>query len=220
MEAQSTGLFIAIEGGEGAGKSALTRALGDRFTRDGFKTLTTREPGATDLGSKLRQVWLGTAQASDEIDGYESLFIFAADRHAHLRQVIRPGLAMGKLVITDRYVYSAKAYQASEGVESDIVDTVCDIATGGLVPHRTYWLDVTPQVGLARIAAASRSETASKYDLAKLDFHERDRAEFKRLHEQFPDIITRIDAEKSEEHVLSVIYADILTLARQRKLPR
>src|SRR5476651_43284 len=102
MDVQSTGLFIAIEGGEGAGKSTLTRALCQRLRQDGYDTLPTREPGATNLGSKLRQVWLGTAHSSEEIDGYESLFIFAADRHAHVRQIIQPALAMGKLVISDR----------------------------------------------------------------------------------------------------------------------
>ena len=213
MTVSRSGLFIAIEGGEGAGKSTLASALSDRLTAVGFSTLATREPGGTNLGKKLRQVWIDHAARPADIDGYESLFLFAADRHAHLRQVIRPALSAGKLVITDRYVYSAKAYQASEGVEEPLVNAVCDYATGGLVPHMTYWLDVEPTVGLARIASDTRIENPSKYDLAKLDFHERVYAEFKKLQQRSPEIITRVDGNRPAEQVLEDIFQDVLRVS-------
>jgi len=106
-------------------------------------------------------------------------------------------------------VFSAKAYQASEGVEKDIVDQVCDIATGGLLPNRTYWLDLDPSLGLARIAAGMRTETASKYDRAELAFHNLVHSEFESLAKLYPDIIMRIDASQSQTEVFDKIYADV-----------
>jgi dTMP kinase len=196
----SGGLFIAIEGGEGAGKTSLARDIQKRLQNEKFETLVTREPGATKLGSKLRQVWLDRSLDPDDLDGIESLFLFT------------PALAAGKLVISDRYVFSAKAYQAADGVDESIVDQVCDIVTGGLLPTRTYWLDVTPSVGVARIAAEKRPEAPSKYDLAELEFHDRVRAGFKAQWQKLPDKITRIDADQSSSKVLDEVYDDVLQL--------
>jgi dTMP kinase len=215
MAVPQTRLFIAIEGGEGAGKTSLTATLTAHLAASGFDILATREPGATRLGSKLREVWSDDTITREDLDGYESLFLFAADRHAHVRQIIRPALAAGRLVITDRYVYSAKAYQAAEGVPTNIVDQICHYATGGLMPDRTYWLDIRPETGLSRIAGQQRAEAPSRYDLERLDFHECVRAEFARLHKQFPQSITRIDAERSAAEVLEEILRDINRLAKQ-----
>ncbi|HEX3082039.1 MAG TPA: dTMP kinase [Candidatus Saccharimonadia bacterium] len=218
--AKLTGLFIALEGGEGAGKTSLAAELGKRLTESGYDVLVTREPGATDLGQRLRQIWLDHNLAKDDMDGMESLFLFAADRHAHVRQVVLPALEAGRIVITDRYVFSAKAYQASEGVPADIVNDVCDLATYRLLPKRTYWLDVTPEVGLRRISAQNREETASKYDLASLSFHENVRGAFRDLWQEMPERIMRIDADRAADKVFSEIYADLQNLLRAWKGPR
>src|SRR5687767_8994560 len=111
----SGGLFIVQEGGEGAGKTTRAHALRGRLEALGYDVAVTREPGATELGVRLRKIALDPALAG-EIVGLESLFIFAADEHAHVRSVIKPALAAGKIVISDRYFYSSKTYQLIEGV--------------------------------------------------------------------------------------------------------
>ncbi len=206
------GLFIVHEGGEGAGKTSRAHALKDRLEKLGYEVFITREPGATVLGSRLRQITLDPALAGN-IVGLESLFMFAADRHAHVRQVIRPALASGKIVICDRYIYSTKTYQTIEGVSANAIDLVSNLATGGLIPHRVYWYDVSPAVGLARLQAQKRSEP-SKYDEAPLAFHERVREEFRRQWLEQPEIIKRIDADRADTDVTSSVYTDLLELLK------
>jgi dTMP kinase len=212
------GLFIVHEGGEGAGKSTRARALKVRLEALGYDVLITREPGATELGTRLRKIALDPALAG-AIVGMESLLIFAADEHAHVRQVIRPALAAGKIVICDRYIYSTKTYQLIEGVPADTIDLISALATGGLRPHRAYWFDVTPALGLSRLQAEKRTEL-TKYDQAPMAFHERVREEFRRQWEKLPHEITRIDADQADEEVANAAYADILELIESHAHPK
>lgn len=210
------GLFIVQEGGEGAGKTTRARALQTRLEALDYDVIVTREPGATELGRQLRKIALDPALAG-AISGLESLFIFAADEHAHVREVIRPALAAGKIVISDRYFYSTKTYQLIEGVDAATIDRVSELATGGLRPDRAYWYDVTPAVGLARLQAEKRHEL-TKYDQAPLAFHERIREEFRRQWQELPHEIKRIDADQPDEEVTDTVYTDILTLINDKLL--
>jgi dTMP kinase len=210
------GLFIVHEGGEGAGKTTRAKALKERLEAQGYSVVVTREPGATELGAKLRKIALDPSLAG-AIVGMESLFIFAADEHAHVRQVIRPALAAGSIVISDRYIYSTKTYQRIEGVDSGAIDFVSNLATGGLRPDRAYWFDVTPALGLSRLKAEKRAEL-TKYDQAPLEFHERIREEFRRQWQEQPHEIKRIDADRPDEDVTNEVYANILELINGKLL--
>lgn len=145
------GRFISFEGGDGAGKSTQQRLLGEWLTGLGHEVLLTREPGGTDLGQVVREALLHGA----EVDPRTEALLYAADRAHHVRTVVRPALARGAVVVTDRYLDSSVAYQ---GVARDLPpDEIRDLslwATAGLLPDLTVLLDVDPAVGAARRAGS------------------------------------------------------------------
>ena len=143
----SDGLFLAFEGGDGAGKSTQVRLLADVVAAGGREVVVTRQPGGTVLGQQLRQLVLhGEAMAPRA----EAL-IFAADKAQHVEEVIRPALARGAVVITDRYTDSAVAYQgAGRELGSDEVHDLQMWAVGGLVPDLTVIIDLPPEEGRRR----------------------------------------------------------------------
>lgn len=143
----SDGLFLAFEGGDGAGKSTQVRLLADVVAAGGREVVVTRQPGGTALGQQLRQLVLyGEAMAPRA----EAL-IFAADKAQHVEEVIRPALARGAVVITDRYTDSAVAYQgAGRELGSDEVHDLQMWAVGGLVPDLTVIIDLPPEEGRRR----------------------------------------------------------------------
>jgi len=205
------GLLLACEGGEGSGKTTTARALQQMLTADGYDVLVTHEPGDTTLGKKLRSIVIDTDLAHGDIDGYESLFIFAADRHAHIRQIITPALTAGKIVLCDRYIYSSFVYQEIEGVEPNIIKTVNDLAIDGLTPMRTYWFNASPKIAMDRIAAENRNEK-NKNDAAVEPFHAKVRAGFQKLCAENPGQIIEINADQPARAVSSTIYNDIVDL--------
>ena len=201
------GLFIALEGGEGAGKSSVGARVASQLEADGYEVVFTREPGGTRLGEALRAILLDAGPAGGKLSGSEILLLFSAARHAHVRTVIKPALKRGAIVISDRYVLSTRVYQGIDGVPEADISAISAIATEGLEPHRTYWFDLPPEVGLSRVAQQSRTER-SAYDDAKLSYHEELRAGFARQAEQNSSIL-RIDATKPMPEVESSVIADI-----------
>ncbi|HYZ57479.1 MAG TPA: dTMP kinase [Streptosporangiaceae bacterium] len=166
------GLFIAFEGGEGAGKTTQARMLAIRLREQGFDVVTTREPGATKVGMRLRALLLDTAHAG--MSPRAEALMYAADRAEHVASVISPALARGAVVITDRYTDSSLAYQgAARGLRTDDVAWLSRWATRGLVPDLTILLDLPPQAGLGR-----RARSADRLEAEPSEFHERVRAGF------------------------------------------
>jgi dTMP kinase len=154
---QSTGLFIAFEGGDGAGKSTQAARLSDALESRGLSVLRTREPGGTPIGEKLRSLVLDHGHGT--IDARTEALMFAAARAAHAHQVIRPALANGTVVVTDRYIDSSVAYQgAGRGLGADGVLSLNEWATEGLHPHLTVLLDVDPADGRQRRTAGDATE--------------------------------------------------------------
>ncbi len=190
------GVFVAFEGGEGAGKTTQVRLLATELTRRGYDVVVTREPGATPIGRQLRELLLtgvGTAPAPRT----EAL-LYAADRAEHVATVIRPALDRGAVVISDRYVDSSLAYQGA-GRELSVAELarISRWATGGLVPQLTVVLDVRPMVGLARgVGPPDRIEGEP------VDFHDRVRYRFLRLAERDPKRYLVIDATLSPHEIL------------------
>jgi dTMP kinase len=154
---QSPGLFIAFEGGDGAGKSTQAARLFDALESKGLTVLRTREPGGTPIGEKLRSLVLDHGHGT--IDARTEALMFAAARAAHASQVIRPALALGHVVITDRYIDSSVAYQgAGRGLGAEDVWSLNEWATEGLHPHLTVLLDVEPSDGRERRTAGDAAE--------------------------------------------------------------
>jgi dTMP kinase len=163
-----TGLFIAFEGGDGAGKSTQAGLLAESLLARGCEVLRTREPGGTPIGEKLRALVL--EHGHGEIDARTEALIFASARAAHVQQVIVPALERGAVVICDRYIDSSVAYQgAGRGLGADAVLELNRWATEGLVPDLTVLLDVEPAEGRGRRAASGAAE--DRLESEPDDFH-------------------------------------------------
>jgi dTMP kinase len=170
-----TGCFIAFEGGEGAGKSTQARLLGEWLSGQGYDVLQTHEPGDTAIGQQVRQIVLDPA--TGEMSHRTEALLYAADKAEHVDAVVLPALERGAVVITDRYVDSALAYQgAGRGLDSQL-EQVMRWATADLWPHVTVLLDVPPSQGMARFEERDRIEAEG------VEFHEKVRQMFLTLAE-------------------------------------
>lgn len=185
-----SGVLIAFEGGEGAGKSTQARLLAIWLRDQGYDVVTTQEPGATKIGMRLRAILLDKNHAG--LSPRAETLMYAADRAEHVDSVIRPALARGAVVITDRYVDSTLAYQgAGRDLPVDELSQLNAFATGGLVPDLTILLDLPPEVGLGRHGSpADRLESEPKA------FHDRVRRGFRGLAELDPDRYLVVDASR------------------------
>lgn len=167
----SPGLFVSVEGGDGAGKSTQVRRVAAWVgERTGREVVTTREPGGTPLGQALRSLVLHGADLSPRTEA----LLYAADRAQHVATLIRPALGRGAVVVTDRYLDSSVAYQAGgRDLPADDVERLSLWATEGLLPDLTVLLDVDPGVGLARLTAEP-----DRLERAGQEFHARTRRAF------------------------------------------
>jgi dTMP kinase len=189
------GLLIALEGGEGAGKTTQARLLAIWLRDQGFDVIATREPGATKVGMRLRAVLLDTAHTG--LSSKAETLMYAADRAEHVESVIVPALERGSVVVTDRYVDSSLAYQGAG--RSQHVDDVARLnkwATGGLVPDLTILLDLPPTAGLGR-----RARSADRLEAEPTDFHERVRAGFLALASAEPQRYLVLDASRPADEL-------------------
>jgi dTMP kinase len=153
----SRGVFVAFEGGDGAGKSTQVRALVQALTARGLEVVSTREPGGTPAAEAIRDVVLDPQHAG--LDGRAEALLFAASRGEHVSRLVRPALERGAVVVTDRYVDSSIAYQGvARGLGLDVVEEINLWATRGLLPDLTVVLDVDAGHGLARVTDPNRLE--------------------------------------------------------------
>jgi dTMP kinase len=191
-----TGLFIAFEGGEGAGKSTQSKLLATWLVERGYEVVTTREPGATPIGRQLRHLLLDPENG--ELAPRAEALLYAADRAQHVATVIRPALGRGAVVVSDRYVDSSLAYQGvGRALSTAEIDRLSQFATSGLRPDLTVLLDVRVSVGLAR--TAGRDAVPDRLEAESTAFHERVRAAFRELAEAGADRYLVIDAGLSPD---------------------
>jgi dTMP kinase len=197
-------VFVAFEGPEGGGKSTALRQLADRWQSrfPEVPLLCSREPGAGELGARIREILLhGTAMPARS-----ELFLFLADRSAHVTQILKPHLASGGAVFCDRYMDSTFVYQAiARGLDEGFVRTANDFAVEGLLPDLTLLFDLPVEVGLGRINDKDR------LDNEPIAFHQKVREGFLRLAEENPSRYVVIDASQSPEMILEACWAAIET---------
>jgi dTMP kinase len=166
-------VFIVFEGGEGAGKSTLAAELAVRLRRSGRTVTVTREPGGTAAGEKVRELLHG------QLTPWAETFAFLAARAQLVQEVIRPALARGETVLCDRFEASTFAYQGyGRGLSLDALRAANRLATGGLDPTVTLFLDLDPRVGLARKRG---EDEAIQTGLEDLEFHRRVRSGYTAL---------------------------------------
>ena len=206
------GLFITLEGGDGAGKSTQIRNIESFFKERGFVVVHTREPGGTPIGEKLREILLD--KNNKEMDPVAEMLIYAASRAQHVAEVIRPAIEEGKVVICDRFIDSSVAYQGYGRGLGDVVSEVNARATGGLEPDITFWLDIDPETGKER---AKQVGEPDRLELEKMDFHYRLYEGYKALALAHPDRIKRIDASKTPDEMRDDIYAHLERLCAKEQ---
>ena len=205
------GLFITLEGGDGAGKSTQIRNIERFFDEKGLVVVHTREPGGTPISEKLRNILLDNSNT--EMADVTEMMIYAASRAQNVREFILPALERGEIVICDRFVDSSIAYQAYGRELGDMVGIVNHYATGGLTPDITFWLDIDPQAGKMRAAKAGDLD---RLELEQMDFHYRVYDGYKRLAEDDPGRVKRIDASDTVDNIKDDIYARLEELCRAR----
>ncbi|WP_309573372.1 dTMP kinase [Deinococcus sp.] len=168
-----SGLFVTFEGPEGAGKSTQLARLVERLWADGLACTVTREPGGTELGSRVREVLL---DPSLTIDPLPEFLLYSASRAQLVANVIRPALDRGEVVVCDRYADSSLVYQgAGRGLDARLLTDITRAVTGGQMPDLTVLLDLDPVIGLERAARRGQPDRLEQADLA---FHRRVREGF------------------------------------------
>ncbi|MEU4494237.1 dTMP kinase [Streptomyces sp. NPDC023998] len=195
----ATGFFIAIEGGDGAGKSTQVEALAEWIRAKGHEVVVTREPGATPIGKRLRSILLDVSSAG--LSNRAEALLYAADRAEHVDSVVRPALERGAIVISDRYIDSSVAYQgAGRDLSPTEIARINRWATDGLVPHLTVLLDVPPEAARERF-----TEAPDRLESEPAEFHQRVRAGFLTLAAADPGRYLVVDAVQDPESVTTVV---------------
>ena len=197
----SEGLLLSLEGGEGLGKSVQAARLGEALRGRGRDVVITREPGGTPLGERIRDVLLHARGLA--LSPEAQALLFSAARAEHVRDVLRPALAQGKVVIADRFYDSTFAYQGY-GLGADLAGlrALTHFAVGGLRPQRTFLLDAPVEVTLARLRLRDARE--ERWDR----FHSDDRAFFERVRDGYlrlaagePGRFVVVNADRDEDAV-------------------
>jgi dTMP kinase len=200
----SRGRFITFEGGEGGGKSTQAKRLAAWLSDRGIPVLLTREPGGSAGAEAIRRVLL-EGQGFDPVA--ECMLHFAA-RREHVVATIRPALAAGMWVISDRFADSTRAYQCyGQGVPGEVYGRLADLALEGLAPDLTLILDVPPETGMAR--AASRGAAADRYERLDAGFHARVRAGFLAIAAAEPGRCAVVDAGRDADAVFGDLIGKI-----------
>ncbi len=205
------GLFVAFEGGEGAGKSTQARRLDEWLRGQGFEAILTHEPGDSVVGQKLRQILLDPD--TGELNSRAEALLYAADKAEHVERLVKPALARGAVVITDRYVDSTLAYQgAGRDLLATDIERIARWATTDLRPHLTVLLDVDPLIGLERFDNPDRLEAEP------LGFHKRVRESFLSLAAADPEHYLVVDARADRDEITRAVQervTGLLTLAER-----
>jgi len=196
------GYFVVFEGGEGSGKSTQSVKLAAWLRVRGHEVVLTREPGATELGNRIRSLVLDPASNTSPSVRAEAL-LYAADRAQHVDKVLRPALDRGDVVISDRYIDSSLAYQGSgRELPADEIAWLSNWATDGLKPDLVVLLDIDPTHGLARATDGGKGD---RLEQESLEFHEKVRFKFRDLAATDPARYLVVDATRDRDEIAKII---------------
>jgi len=201
------GKFITFEGIDGSGKSTQLRMLADTLRERGVDILVTREPGGTPLGRRLREAFLETEET---VAPMAELLSFAADRAQHVEFLIKPSIADGRVVISDRYADATFAYQgAGRGFTEEQVNSVIELATGGLKPDLTLFFDITVEEAIRRMTVRPEAHAKrNRMDEETAEFYGRVRESYLGIASREPERFRIVQAGRSVE----AIHADVLEM--------
>lgn len=197
------GLFISFEGGEGSGKSSAINVVKEKLEADGYKVVVTREPGGISVSEQIRDVILAV---DNKMSKETEALLYAASRTEHLYRKVIPLVNDGYIVISDRYIDSSLAYQGyARGIGIEKVLEINMFAKEYL-PKVTYFFDVRPEVGLARIVGRDKID---RLDLEAFDFHQKVYDGYKEVCKLYPNRIKVINGERPIELIIEDVYNDI-----------
>lgn len=198
-DARPAGRLIALEGGDGCGKSTQARLLAERLG-----AVLTREPGGTSVGERVREILLD--RRVEHLDPRAEALLMAAARAQHVAEVVRPALLSGRDVVTDRYSHSSIAYQGyGRGLDLDEIRRLSDWATAGLWPDVVVFLSVAPATAAARLSA-----TPDRLEAAGDEFHERVGAGFRALAQSDPQRFRIVDGEGTIDEVAGRVWEAVV----------
>jgi dTMP kinase len=219
MTGQGKGCMIVCDGGNGAGKSTVLKAIEAHLQAIGHQFVMTREPGGTPIGEKIREILLD--RASTEMCDVTELMLFAAARAQHLNQKILPAIQAGKVVVSDRFNSATVSFQHyARGVPLDVISQLNSIAIGDFKPDVTIILDLDPAIGLARVA--SRGSELDRMEEENLDFLQKARQGYLEQAKQDPGHFVVVDSSKPLEMVVQDairIVDQTLAIISRRSLP-
>lgn len=201
------GLFLSFEGGEGSGKSLQARGLAQTLMERGREVVLTREPGGTAAGERIRDILLHAREIP--LSPEAQVLLFSSARAQLVREVIRPALDAGKIVIADRFFDSSVVYQGhGQGVSLEAIREVTRLAVGTLAPDRTFLLDVPVEIGLARSGWRAEAKW-DRFEADATDLHVRVRDAYLRLAAAEPRRFVVIPADREEAEVASDIRREV-----------
>jgi dTMP kinase len=204
------GRFISLEGGEGAGKSTQARRLSDELRARGLEVVVTREPGGSEGAEAIRALLLQGAQG--RWSARSEALLFAAARADHIEKTIAPAVESGAWVICDRYLDSSRAYQGlAGGIDDAAIMALHAFGAGGLLPDRTFVLEVPVAQGRAR-AEGRDGAAADRFAARGDDFHAEVAAAFRRFAADEPARFRIVDAVATPEHVTRALLAGLADL--------
>lgn len=206
------GKFITFEGGEGCGKTTQIGLLAADLEQRGYDVLHVREPGGTAVGERIRSILL--AKESDGLDSVAELMLYEAARAQICKDVIRPALAAGKIVLCDRFYDSTIAYQGyGRGLDVQLIRRLNDAATDGLKPDATIMLFIDSVEGLRRAMGVTGGDgEGDRIEAAGLAFHQRVHDGFARIAMEEPDRVAVVGASGTAEEVHAAVLARVMTL--------
>ncbi len=205
------GKLITFEGIDGCGKTSQLRLLEKYLSERKIEFVSTREPGGTELGKKIRAALLDGGEGS--VEPLAELLLYTADRAQHVRRLVLPALAAGKLVLSDRFYDATTVYQGyARGFDLDLVNRLNQLATGGLEPDLTLLFDLDVEIGLNRThrradADGSVSEQPDRLDQEPLAFHERVRSAYLEIAAREPQRFRIIPAAGMIDHTFQLMLA-------------
>jgi dTMP kinase len=203
-----SGVLIAFEGIDGSGKSTMAQRLVLELQELGKRAILTREPGGTAIGEQIRMLLL--EQASSSMLPATEMLLFAAARAQHVGEVIKPALAHGFIVVSDRFSDSSRAYQwGARGLDKQVVDMAQDLATGGLDPDLRILLDLPVDTALRRRMAGS--EEVNRLDRESIQFHSRVRNAYHSLAGADPARWRVINADRAENDVWTDVWLSVIS---------